>query len=204
MNVQLKKELSTANPDNAEESVVDKSVDDVLEDKSREEMIEQLMRRGHFGPFEHPQVVVAIDGMSVVCERQLTRHRHLSFDVQSMRYVNFEDADTVVPDSIETNTEAMLYDKAIRNSFQRYDDLVEEGVPEEDARMVLPLGTKVNATMSGNARAMMHLIDMRLAGNAQKEIRELAEQLLDELEDWAPLTFEKYREYAKGSSKKAP
>jgi len=53
------------------------------------------MQPGHYGPFEHPSATFAAEGMSRACMAQLTRHRHVSFDVQSMRYVAFDEVDLV-------------------------------------------------------------------------------------------------------------
>ncbi|MEF8776316.1 MAG: FAD-dependent thymidylate synthase, partial [Haloarculaceae archaeon] len=55
-----------------------------------ETLIGHLLEHGHFGPFEHAQATFAVKGISRSCMAQLTRHRHVSFDVQSMRYVAFD------------------------------------------------------------------------------------------------------------------
>jgi len=216
MEVELRSELSTQNPDDAvvvaargdymEESVVGKSAEDVMEgqDKNKEEFIEKIIRRGHFGPFEHPQVFFAIEGLSISAERQITRHRHLSFDVQSQRYVDFTDADTVVPPTIEEHGEYVKYNQSTENSFETYSALTELDIPAEDARFVTPLATAVNMCVSGNLRSFFHVIDMRHAGNAQWEVRELAEKMLEELRDFAPISVAKYEEHAKGASKNSP
>jgi len=65
---------------------------DSLEEK-KETLIGHLPSHGHYGPFEHPQVTFAVEGVSRSCMAQITRHRHVSFDVQSMRYVSFNDVD---------------------------------------------------------------------------------------------------------------
>jgi len=80
--------------------------------------------------------------------------------------------------------------------------MVADGVPKEDARFILPLGTTVNMTFSGNARTFLHLLDMRKKANAQWEIRELSEALLDELFEWCPYTFRYYEEH--GPNKLSP
>jgi thymidylate synthase (FAD) len=224
MNVELKHAHSTPQPDATaamcargdymDESLVGKTVAEAMEtsEKDMEELIEKLLRRGHFGVFEHPQAVFAVEGMSVVVERQITRHRHMSWDIQSMRYVNFEDAEAVIPDTVRNGDgehEPALaereYGATTELSYDSYQELVgEHDIPEEDARYVLPLGTKINATFSGNARSLMHLIGIRNAGNVQPETRELAKAVLEECKDWAPLTFDLYEEHVMNRSKLAP
>jgi len=87
---------------------------------------------------------------------------------------------------------AYLYEQ--REQFGFYEDLVEAGFPKEDARFVLPIGTPVNMTFSANARTLLHLVNIRKKANAQWEIHELSAQLLEELSNWAPLTFNWYQE----------
>ncbi len=230
MDVELHTELSTAKPDIVpalaargdymSDSLVDYDLDSVLDkvatdtdDASNADAIqtlhERLIRRGHYGPYEHATAFFAVEGISVSCERQLTRHRHMSFDVQSMRYVDFDHKGAVIPSTTEgIDTDSGPADTAIADAYDdalaTYNDLRDAGVESEDARFVLPLATEVNLTFSANSRALMHLIDMRLAGDAQHEIRDLAGRVLEEAKDWAPITFELYEEHAKGASKKAP
>ena len=199
------------------------SVDgDTLEEKKRT-LIKHLFRSGHFGPFEHPNVTIAVRGISRSCMAQLTRHRHASFDVQSMRYVDFSSDDpeteAVLPPSLrdahhvsretglvelEGDRDEMREDywEHVMDAFDLYNEMVDNGVPKEDARMVLPIGTRVNLTFTMNARAIMHLLDMRLPADAQHEIRELSNLVLEECKEWMPITFELYEE--KSPNKLAP
>lgn len=172
--------------------------------------IEKQLSRGHFGPWEHPQITFALKGVPVFTERQLIRHRHLTFDVQSMRYADFSDAPYTVPKSMtdpdhfsreqgltDISDDARekaraLYEAEMDRSFEKYKELRELGIPKEDARGLLGLSTEVNLTVSGNARTFLHLLDMRRKANAQRNIRELSETMLVELFDWMPYTFNYY------------
>ena len=182
---------------------------DVLNAKTRS-FIEKQLSRGHFGPWEHPQITFAVKGVPVFTERQLIRHRHLTFDVQSMRYADFSDAPYTVPKSMtdpdhfsreqgltDISDDARekareLYETEMDRSFEKYKELRELGIPKEDARGLLGLSTEVNLTVSGNARTFLHLLDMRRKANAQRNIRELSETMLVELFDWMPYTFNYY------------
>jgi thymidylate synthase (FAD) len=189
---------------------------DTLEDK-QETLIGHLLDHGHFGPFEHPQITFAVEGVSRSCMAQITRHRHVSFDVQSMRYVSFDDVDpedvrdgemVVIPPSatdpdwvgrnqksgqVDEETveqRAEIFRDTIEHAVESYQQLLDLGMPPEDARFVLPIGTKVNMVMSMNARMLMHVADMRAAADAQWEIRGLTEDLLDIAAEWCPITFD--------------
>ena len=87
-----------------------------------------------------------------------------------------------------------LADEVYETCMEAYSALVEAGVPKEDARMLLPIGTKVNMTFSMNARSLMHLLDMRLKADAQWEVRELSRRVLEEAKEWMPFSFSRYEE----------
>jgi thymidylate synthase (FAD) len=201
-------------PDVPFETVMESIDGETLEDKM-ETLMKHLMRSGHFGPFEHPQATFAVRGVSRACMAQITRHRHASFDVMSLRYVDLSDERAIedrftfpptfseeevvsregvseVELSAEERTE--IANDVYETCMDAYRRLVDAGVPKEDARMCLPIGTKVNMTFSMNARAIMHLLDMRLKADAQWEIRELARRVLEESKEWMPYTFERFEE----------
>ena len=187
-------------------------------------LIHRLLEHGHFGPFEHPQATFAVEGISRSCMAQITRHRHVSFDVQSMRYVAFDDVDptdvdtgemVVVPPSVSdpdwvgrnqktgdvdeetAQRREELFEETVQTAFESYQELLDLGLPPEDARFVLPIGTKVNMVMSMNPRMLMHVADMRAAADAQWEIREMTEEVLDLAAEWCPITFEYYEQNMK-------
>ncbi|MFB6070775.1 MAG: FAD-dependent thymidylate synthase [Halanaeroarchaeum sp.] len=200
------------------------SVEGETIEEKKETLIGHLLRHGHFGPFEHAQATFAVEGCSRTCMAQITRHRHASFDVRSMRYVSFEDVDpadvaagelvvkppsVTDPDwvgrknesgSVDEETVARreeVFSEAVERAVESYQDLLDLGMPPEDARFVLPLGTEVNMVLSLNARMLMHVADMRAAADAQWEVREMTEEILDLAAEWAPITFEYYREHMK-------
>lgn len=196
--------------------------DDLEEKKAT--LIGHLLDHGHFGPFEHPQATFAVKGISRSCMAQITRHRHASFDVQSMRYVAFDDVDpedvaegelvvtppsATDPDWIGRNQKGgapdeevleereAIFRESVSRSVEEYQKLLDLGMPPEDARFVLPIGTQVNMVFSVNVRMLMHVGDMRAAADAQWEIRQMTEDVLDLAAEWCPHTFEHYEEHMK-------
>src|SRR5690606_488590 len=57
---------------------------------------------------------------------------------------------------------------------------------------ILPEGTGVNLTFTMNARELMHAFDLRLAKDAQWEIRQLFTEVLKLVKPLAPKVFEAY------------
>jgi len=98
-------------------------------------------------------------------------------------------------DDVERREE--IFKDTIENAVESYQELLDLGMPPEDARFVLPIGTKVNIVMTLNARMLMHVADMRAAADAQWEIRQMTEDILDIAEEWCPITFEYYNEEMK-------
>jgi thymidylate synthase (FAD) len=174
--------------------------------------VNKQLSRGHYGPWEHPQITFSVNGVSRVTMAQLTRHRHMTFDVQSQRYVDFSETDAIVPKSLtddehftrETgvvelenmsqDAAASSYRELADEALDWYERMVEEGVPKEDARFMLPVGTPVNMTFSGNARTMMHVLNLRQKADAQWEVRELSNKIVDLLHDWIPYTADWWEE----------
>lgn len=194
-----------ARGDHSQNSMVGTTFDEAMEgtENNQEEMIEQLLRRGHFGCFEHVQMFFAVENISRVAMAQITRHRFFSFDVRSMRYTNAEDMEAVVPPTMEGEYESVLHDQMM-DAKDRYRYLLEQGVPEEDARFVFPLATGVHMTFSANMRSLMHFFDLRNNMKAQYEAREFAQKVLSEVKEVAPITFKGYEEYLNNNSLRAP
>lgn len=200
-------------PDEGFEEIMAPLDGETLEDKM-ESLIRLLMKRGHYGPFEHVATTWGIKGMSRACMAQITRHRIASFDIQSQRYVDFGDqtpedmcwppaftAEEVKSREAGRHTIEMPPDERrkrvtehYRQAIELYNDLTDAGVPREDARMVLPVGSRVNGTMTVNTRSLMHILDMRAAGDAQWEIRRVAEQMMERVSEEMPITFGLYKE----------
>jgi thymidylate synthase (FAD) len=223
---------TAARCDYSSEYVGDQSFEELMStiegddlDGKKRTLIGHLLSHGHFGPFEHPQATFAVEGISRSCMAQLTRHRHVSFDVQSMRYVAFDEVDpeavregamVVTPPAVtdadwigrnqrQTDTDEAtverrreVFRESVTQSVESYQELLDLGMAPEDARFVLPIGTEVNLVFSLNARMLMHVADMRAAADSQWEIRELTESILDLAAEWCPVTFEYYDEHLKG------
>lgn len=208
-----------ARGDYMSDSLVGKSFEEAMAgtDKDHQEFLNEKAYRGHFGVFEHKSPAFFVEGLSRVAMAQLTRHRHLSFDVQSQRYVNFQEKDPVIPPAFETDgyishpTTAGGYngwDEALKAhwtaSLNFYQAALNDGQAKEDARFFLPQATPVNLTMSGNNRALMHMIDLRNNQKAQWEAQQFAQKVSDELFEYAPKTFQAYEEKTNNNSLRAP
>lgn len=156
-------------------------------------VLSTIMAGGHFSTLEHASYTFAIDGVSRALTHQLVRHRLASFNQQSQRYVKFKEGIEVIkPDTIAKNEKAnALFDSAMQVAEQAYVDLVELGIPAEDARFVLPNASETKIVVTMNVRELLHFFELRCCKRAQWEIRELACKMLDLVRPSAPFVFKR-------------
>jgi thymidylate synthase (FAD) len=156
-----------------------------------EKLIRNLRSWGHLSTFEHASATFLIEGVSRVCTHQLVRHRLASYSQQSQRYVNEGGFEYVTPPSVEDKPELKAkFDEAVENARKSYKDLIESGVPKEDARFLLPNAVAAKIVVTMNFRELRHFIQLRTAKGAQWEIRALAKQMLKILKEKAPNAFD--------------
>jgi len=166
-----------------------------LSEKFTEDKIKELLKRlkssGHLSPFEHSSFTFGIEGISRVTSHQLVRHRIASYSQQSQRYVRMSNASFVIPPSVERNKEAKSLVTQINEMAEKtYQKLIELGIPEEDARYILPQGINTKIIVTMNARELLHFFNLRCCLRAQWEIRMMANLMLREVKKVAPLIFE--------------
>lgn len=149
----------------------------------------KLVKQNHMSPVEFATAHFIITNLSRVAHTQLVRHRLASFMVQSFRYT--EPSDNIVyPPSISKKEVRDIADRLVDHSFHAYDQLQERGIPKEDARFFLPMGTATKMHINTNFRHFYHIFKERaLNDHAQWEIREITHQMLMSLISIAPSIF---------------
>lgn len=165
----------------------------LAEELSREQvqrLVGKILELGHLSTLEHVSFTFAVEGVSRVLSHQLVRHRIASYSQQSQRYVSEHDFEAVVPPSIAADKQAQARFAAVMSQIRAaYDELVDLGIPKEDARYVLANATETKVVVTMNARALLHFFALRCCTRAQWEIRRLAEDMLQEARRVAPLLF---------------
>lgn len=166
-----------------------KSFSDISTDNS-EDFINKLMNMGHESPFEHVSFTFGIEGISRACSHQLVRHRIASYSQKSQRYVDESGFCTILPDSIENNSEALVvYTDIIYHLGYAYERLIQLGIPKEDARFVLPNACETKIIVTMNARSLFNFFKHRCCNRAQWEIRTVANEMLRLCRQVAPEIF---------------
>lgn len=154
----------------------------------------KCIESGHHRVLEYPDVTVKISGYSARAIRELYTHIIGTTRLQqSTRYVDESDFAYYIPPSISNNPDAESeYHFAMNGIHNSYENLLHKfSIPKEDAANVLPLGMDTIIVLKMNARALMHLAELRLCTRAYKEIRALVLELLSVIskidEEWKKL-----------------
>ena len=157
--------------------------------EKQQKLIQSVIESGHGSTIEHIVFTFAISGVSRTLSHQLVRHRAgVAFDQQSQRYVKFKGASTMLPTTVAEADPALRerYQGQVDGALDLYGELVEAGIPGEDARFVFPNATRTNLVMTANLRALIHMSGLRLCTMAQWEIRRLFQLIRHEIFNVSP------------------
>ena len=166
------------------DEIMARAADGRVDPEKQRELISRVVESGHGSTIEHVVFTFGISGVSRTLSHQLVRHRAgVAFDQQSQRYVKFRGASTMLPATIaeaDADLRARFLDQ-VDGALGLYGDLVEAGIPGEDARFVFPNATRTNLVMTTNLRALIHMSGLRLCTMAQWEIRRLFQLIRHEV-----------------------
>ena len=201
--------------DYSEEAIYTKTPPE--EQKAGKWIVDQLLAndRGHYGPLEHPGLILNVCGYVHNVMVQARTHRvGVSFDVQSQRYtgrrvlkvaegeLSPEDVFYVRPAGFYTNRKGKKYDWTEEHrqrklglalaACKEYASDYEEGMCEEHIRDYLPQGIRQDFVVSFNLRSVLHFLDLRSKLDAQLEIQALCEQMCPIVKEWAPEVWDYY------------
>ena len=160
-------------------------------------LIRHVLDSGHHSVLEHASFTFFISGVSRALSHQLVRHRiGVSYSQQSQRYCAFEDGfNYVIPPSISKDPELLgKFRELMTQINDTYQYFLDNVIPAEDARMVLPNACTTNLTVTMNLRALMHFCEERMCTCAQSEIRQLARNMAKLITDKIPELKEYLRE----------
>lgn len=168
----------TPNPDRliAQAARVCLAADRDATEREDTRLVRELVRLGHESVLEHASFTFLVEGISRTCSHQLVRHRIASYSQESQRYVDASKRAFIVPDSFGPFGEEIMAEicHAARLAYAR---LREAGVPDEDARMVLPQAVTTRIVVTMNARELRHFFYLRMNPAAQWEIRSVAARM---------------------------
>ncbi len=152
--------------------------------------LQKIIDLGHESVLEHVSFTFGIEGISRACSHQLVRHRLASYSQQSQRYVNFDNIEYVIPDTIKNNRELCEKFKNFMEEISKfYKEMLDKNIPAEDARFILPNSCTTKIIVTMNLRELKHFFKLRCCNRAQWEIRKLAIEMLKILKNKIPILF---------------
>ena len=170
-------------------------------------LIKYLVEHKHTSPFRHAQLQFRIQ-CPIYVERQLFKHQvGWSANSISGRYVDFSDSYDL-PNQLRYQSKDSKQGSAgdipeyqnsmllirmrelVEKSKDLYEELVDEGVSKEQCRIILPLCLETTFVWTGSMLAFIHLCELRLKPDAQKETRDVVEEMLKQVKSIEENPFE--------------
>ena len=149
-------------------------------------LLKYCIKHNHWSVFEQSTMTVEIETTRAIAA-QILRHRSFTYQEFSQRYADAKLLETIeLPELRRQDTknrqnsiddlDPKVVDKLnaqmntlFSSAFALYNQMLEEGVAKECARMVLPLCTPTRIYMTGSCRSWIHYINLRSSNGTQKE-----------------------------------
>lgn len=156
-------------------------------------IIEKWVKMGHESMIEMVDATFFIECSRVVTH-ELVRHRIASYQQESQRFVSYleeEPEDLFVVPSKYADDEfiSTMMMMSYEDDLKKYQMLITNGVPKQEARYVLPNATRTRIIVKMNLREWMHVLRLRCHTSAQPEMQEVANAILEVLVQRYPEVF---------------
>jgi thymidylate synthase (FAD) len=169
-------------------------------------LIKYLAKHQHKSPFNHTFVTFHVKA-PVFVARQLVKHEYMPWNEISRRYVD-EEPKFYTPDvwrgrsadkkqgsegEVKSNFGIEYYHE---KAWQAYDQLLNEGVSPEQARMVLPQSMMTEWYWSGTLFSFSKMCGLRLKEDTQAETQIVASKIALTMAKIYPVSWDALMEYA--------
>lgn len=167
-------------------------------------LLKYLINNKHWSPLEMVDVVFELNTTRTI-GRQILRHKSFVFQEFSQRYAevitgNFIFSEARLQDNKNRQNSIEVNDDDLNNqwylkqlevaqaSIEAYNWALSQGIAKEVARVVLPEGlTPSRMYMKGSLRSWLHYSQLRMGNGTQKEHREIASEIWNELKTKYPI-----------------
>ena len=155
--------------------------------------VKMILGKKHHSVLEHASAsfrFVTDRGIS----HEIVRHRIASYSQESTRFVNYSEngrmggVQVIIPSTIKPENR-WIFIEGFEAAQRYYQMALDAGEPPQNARALLPTGTKTELVMSCNLREWRHFIATRNAPDAHPDIRLLAGSVLQQLREVAAAFF---------------
>ena len=152
------------------------------------------LESGHLRVAEYVNVETILNGYSARVIREWYTHiGGMPTRLQaSTRYIDYGEFEYVIPPSVRTHNgyddALMIYEAAMETISNSIAQLESQGIPREDAAMLLPLGMCTRVVDKRNLRSLIDMSRQRMCNRAFWEFRGLFMDIINELgtysEEW--------------------
>jgi thymidylate synthase (FAD) len=147
-----------------------------------------LWSNGHETPFEKGSVHFLVD-CDIASHIHLLKHRISSLNAESARYKELKENKMFIPEDWPAFWQEMLVSYTQKGN-ELYHQCIAELEPElgrkrakESARFFKTYNSRIQADVQFNMRSFANFLKLRNSEHAQKEIREIAQKMLDLVEN---------------------
>lgn len=174
-----------------------KSEGNISEDTSSAvKMISKLIELNHTAMIEFADIVVNLH-CDVGVYKDLTRHRHCSFAIESTRYCNYSKGKfgnelTFIKPCNMDETKGIYHTwlRTMKDIENAYMQMAELGALPDQLRMILPHSTAASVMMKANIREWRHIFQLRCAKQAHPSVRQIMLMTLKEFHSKVPVLFD--------------
>ena len=158
-----------------------------LDEKKRQripKLIDMLWSNGHETPFEKGSVHFLVD-CDIASHIHLLKHRISSLNAESARYKELKENKMFIPEDWPAFWQRVL-EEYTEDGNRLYHKCIADLEPElgrkrakESARFFKTYNSRIQADVQFNMRSFANFLKLRNSEHAQKEIREIAQKMLD-------------------------
>lgn len=160
-------------------------------------LVKTILDSHHYSVIEHFNVTFRVI-CSRACMSQWTRHRHMSYSIESQRYICYAKdkfgGEITFIKPVDFNSfsddQQKFYSEQLKSAEDAYLGAVKLNLKAQQARGLLPNDVKTEMVITANLRSLREFIKLRTSKSAQIEIRTLALDLLDKLKTEIPVVFD--------------
>lgn len=154
------------------------------------QLLKFLADNQHGTPFEHSMISFHVQG-DIASHIHCLKHRvGVSINTESARYKELKDDLYYLPEDWPEDAKERTM-KILKELHEQYHELLlymdDNGIPrsraKEMSRYVLPYAHQLRWVMTFNFRSFIHFQGLRNSKHAQKEIREISQQMLKLVQD---------------------
>lgn len=144
------------------------------------ELAGKALKAYHRTALEYVSFIFVIKNVSRAFQQQLTRTRMAGYSIQSLRVVSKSgfaaSGRYTMPPGLDPDMQERFHNVMCLIQEQ-YEMFIEDGMPVEDARGILPLNIHSDITMVVNLSALSHMLNQRFCVLTQWEYRQVAAQI---------------------------